>query len=208
MEKSCPECGYPLSGKERSCPECGFPLQNDAYYVAENSTYHEIGNKNQSVEIAGAMQSAATNTIRISDNDCYQTFSELFWNCQFYKIVKGKHFDLGQRIYEFGVFLWEMITLTWHTMWKNYAKFNGRSSRREYWSFWWGLSFLIFISFGLFALIGLIPAIAVCIRRMHDINKCGWWSCVPIVCFFLFLKKSDEGENRYGMPNPAKNMIY
>lgn len=46
----------------------------------------------------------------------------------------------------------------------------------------------------------LIPFICVGIRRMHDINKSGWWIIVPFAGWFLQFKKSDEGANKYGMP--------
>lgn len=29
MNKSCPECGFPLQGNESTCPECGYPLSRD-----------------------------------------------------------------------------------------------------------------------------------------------------------------------------------
>lgn len=207
MNRICPECGYPLQGNEKSCPECGYPLQNETSNIEKNSTTNRISNNQQVREIDNLSQPYAKGNSEVYNDDEYQTFSELFWNCQFYKIFKGKYFDLGQRFYEFGVFLWEIVVLTWHTMWRNYANFTGRASRREFWSFMWGLPLLSSISFGILGLLGLIPLIAITIRRMHDVNKCGWWSCVPIACFFLYLKKSDEGVNRYGNPEPAKNLL-
>lgn len=175
MERSCNECGYPLTGNEERCPECGTILQ---YNQPQPTKYSVDPTTNE-------------------QND-YKTVSELFWSCQFYQVFKGHTFDLGQRTYEFGSFLWEMIVLTWHTVWSKFAKFSGRASRREYWSFCFGVPFLCIIP--LFFFIAIIPYIAVGIRRMHDTNHCGWWVCVPFAVFFLSLKKSDPIANKYGNP--------
>lgn len=168
MATKCSECGFPLQDNDKRCPECGCPVEH-------------------------VNQPALTD---MAEDDGYKTFSELFWSCQFYKIFKGKHFDLGQRTYEFGIFLWEMISVAWNTTWNKFAKFTGRASRREYWSFIFGISFLNIIP--LFFIIAIIPYIAISIRRMHDTNHSGWWSCVPFAVFFLSLRKSDEDVNRYG----------
>ena len=52
----------------------------------------------------------------------------------------------------------------------------------------------------------LLPTLAVSIRRLHDSNKSGWWfflGFIPIVgqiiLLVFYLKKSDEGENDYGI---------
>jgi len=53
----------------------------------------------------------------------------------------------------------------------------------------------------------ILPSLAVISRRLHDINRSGWWClmCVTplviILIIFLF-KKSDEGENQFGL-NPT-----
>lgn len=53
-----------------------------------------------------------------------------------------------------------------------------------------------------------MPNLAVEVRRLHDINKSGWWLLlnVTLVGYILIVgywavKKSDEGENKFG-PNP------
>jgi uncharacterized membrane protein YhaH (DUF805 family) len=45
---------------------------------------------------------------------------------------------------------------------------------------------------------GLIPIIVVCIRRMHDIGKSGWWSLIPFVGFVMggFFRGKTE-DNKY-----------
>lgn len=107
--------------------------------------------------------------------------------------------DWAQYFYECGVIGWKAF--------KKYCSFTGRASRREFWSF--NLICLMVGGFtgGLAAFICLLPMLGVSIRRMHDTNHCGWWCICPIACFFLFLKRSDVGENRYGYPNPATNYL-
>lgn len=96
---------------------------------------------------------------------------------------------------------------------KNYANFNGRARRKEYWGFF---LFWIIIYFALAAIMGatessivgiilvvfyigsLIPIIAVACRRMHDTNKSGWFQIIPIYGFILTLIEGDKGSNEYG----------
>jgi uncharacterized membrane protein YhaH (DUF805 family) len=110
---------------------------------------------------------------------------------------------------------------------KKYAVFSGRSRRKEYWYF---VLFVVIISivlsiidglFGtnhrstgagllssIFSLAVLIPSIAVSVRRLHDIDRTGWWvliGLVPIIGWIVLLvfhvQDSTPGTNRYG-PNP------
>ena len=96
----------------------------------------------------------------------------------------------------------------------NYANFNGRARRKEYWMFYLfyillyivatiidivllftiGFGFLTWIvSLGL-----LVPTIAVLARRMHDTGKSGWFMLIPVYNFILTLIDGDAGENEYG----------
>ena len=106
---------------------------------------------------------------------------------------------------------------------RNYAEFGGRSRRSEYWYF---LLFNLIAAFALsladsavrkilgfgflgmmYALVVLVPGIAVSIRRLHDTDRSGWWlllAFVPIVGLVLIwfmAQDSDAGTNRYGQ-NP------
>jgi uncharacterized membrane protein YhaH (DUF805 family) len=110
---------------------------------------------------------------------------------------------------------------------RKYAVFSGRSRRKEYWFF---VLFVVIISIVLniidgligaydrsmgvgllstiFSLAILIPSIAVSVRRLHDINRTGWWiliALVPLVGWIVLLvfhlQDSTPGTNRYG-PNP------
>ncbi len=95
---------------------------------------------------------------------------------------------------------------------QNYANFKGRASRAEYW--WWALFTVILSvllssideSFGnLGSLVTLLPSIAVAIRRMHDVDRAGWFMLVPIYNLVLGLRRGDAGENRFGPPPPPRS---
>ncbi|EOR95430.1 protein of unknown function DUF805 [Arcticibacter svalbardensis MN12-7] len=44
----------------------------------------------------------------------------------------------------------------------------------------------------------LIPSIAVGVRRMHDVNKSGWFLLIPIYNLILAFTDGTPGENAYG----------
>jgi len=113
---------------------------------------------------------------------------------------------------------------------KQYADFSGRARRKEYWMFTLfnviiiiALFFANFIMGRLFypipSFIGmiltiifycyplaiLIPSLAVCVRRLHDIGKSGWYYLIglipfvgEIILFVWFCQDSQAGQNQWG----------
>lgn len=103
---------------------------------------------------------------------------------------------------------------------RNYANFNGRAARSEYW--YWVLFALIVnvaggildraIFFGsdtglfapLISLALLLPGIAVAVRRMHDMDRTGWWVLIvltgigALILLIWFCFKGSDGPNRFG----------
>lgn len=84
---------------------------------------------------------------------------------------------------------------------KKYAQFSGRARRKEYWMFVLiNLVITLVLSYidrtigteigtgenrqglisGVYGLAVLIPSIAVCVRRLHDTDRSGWWILAPI----------------------------
>lgn len=68
-----------------------------------------------------------------------------------------------------------------------------------------GLSLAMTVIYVLFAIAVIIPSWAVSIRRLHDINRSGWWVLITFVPFlgliflvFMFLD-SHPHENEYGV---------
>ncbi len=126
---------------------------------------------------------------------------------------------------------------------RRYARFWGRSQRKEYWMF------VLFVVLGsivcttldvqlglgghaysytanlpgdysawsdvhggvltdIFSLAMLIPSIAVAVRRLHDLDKSGWWlliELIPLVGWIVILvwacTEGTRGPNRFG-PDP------
>ena len=44
----------------------------------------------------------------------------------------------------------------------------------------------------------LVPGIAVSIRRMHDIDKSGWYILIPFYNLVLVCTEGTKGANQYG----------
>lgn len=105
----------------------------------------------------------------------------------------------------------------------NYFNFNGRARRQEYWMFvlvYFGIlvvASVIDAALGtafianVLALLHFIPSIAVGARRLHDIDKSGWWQLIgliPVIGWALALfwacKDGETGPNRFG-EDPKEN---
>ena len=63
---------------------------------------------------------------------------------------------------------------------------------------------------GIYLLGVLVPSIAVGIRRLHDIDKSGWWVLLvflpaigSIILLFFAIQPGSIGENRFG-PDPKQ----
>ena len=108
---------------------------------------------------------------------------------------------------------------------ENYATFSGRAARPEFW--WFALFlFLANIVLGLidaailptdvsllaplFGLATIVPAVAVSVRRLHDIGKSGWWvllHLIPVIGFlvmlYFYVQPTEPGANEYG-PQPVR----
>jgi uncharacterized membrane protein YhaH (DUF805 family) len=104
---------------------------------------------------------------------------------------------------------------------KNYVNFTGRAPRSEYW-FW--ILFYVIVSVvtlvidlalirnsgvsplnTLASLALFLPTLAVAVRRLHDIDRTGWWvliGLIPIVGWVILLiwycNAGTPGTNRFG----------
>lgn len=114
---------------------------------------------------------------------------------------------------------------------KKYADFSTRASRKEFWSFalfYWFLCLAMFMisilvdvvfehSFQMFrlmvgvsviiALLLMVPTYAVCVRRLHDTGRTGWWlllyfiPCIGAIALVIMLCRKSDEDNKYG-PKP------
>ena len=112
------------------------------------------------------------------------------------------------------------------TCFVKYADFSGRASRSEYWYFslfilllsicseiidpiiagvpfleyddYWGPATLIV------SILTILPALGVSVRRLHDVDKSGWWILIAFtfIGFILLIhwaiKESNIGDNQFG----------
>ncbi len=115
----------------------------------------------------------------------------------------------------------------WNCVTKNYVNFSDRARRKEYWLFmlFYLIAYLIAtgidigigaydfeagigIVSGIFLIAMLLPSLAVSVRRLHDIDKSGWWILImlipligAIVLLVFMCRKGTSRENRFG-PDP------
>ena len=116
------------------------------------------------------------------------------------------------------------------TVLAKFATFDGRAPRSEYW--WFILAFILLslvlgiiegaiiapmLGFEAFAdeagqplrviisLIFLLPCLAVSVRRLHDIDRSGWWYFIVfvpliggLVLLYWFIQPGSEGSNQFG----------
>lgn len=110
-------------------------------------------------------------------------------------------------------------------MLRNYAKFEGRSSRGAY---WWAALVVALISIGvaivdmiifsnmvaatggngplgiLLSLALLVPNIALTVRRLHDVGRSGWWILITftiigiLLLLFWYVQPGQRKENAFG----------
>lgn len=74
------------------------------------------------------------------------------------------------------------------TCFTKYADFKGKASRSEFW--WWALfNFIAGICLSIidqrlswaFTVATLLPYLAVSTRRLHDVDRSGWWQLIGLV---------------------------
>ncbi len=121
---------------------------------------------------------------------------------------------------------WYLLTI------KKYAVFQGRARRKEFWMFaLFNLLFSIILGIidvligtynwqsdtgllsSIYSLFVILPNLAVTTRRLHDINRSGWWQLlylIPIigwlVLLYFFVSKGNIGANRFG-EDPKQNNL-
>lgn len=99
---------------------------------------------------------------------------------------------------------------------KGYVTFNGRASRSE---FWYAQLLIVLMSL-FFAILGdltdldliifldiivVFPLITLTARRLHDVNKSGWWQLLALTIIGLvfliywYCKAGDPSDNAYGL---------
>lgn len=135
----------------------------------------------------------------------------------------GSSENLYSKESNYGMVEWTKKVLS------NYATFEGRARRKEYWLFYLA-TIIISIAFGfiegfmsglmgsasmedtaispiILALVFFIPTIAVGTRRLHDTGRSGWWQLlwfIPIIGWIVlivfFAQQTSPQTNQWGFP--------
>ena len=103
-------------------------------------------------------------------------------------------------------------------IYKQYASFEGRVNRQTYWMFilFYTISYMVSYVLDvladaggllcwLFVLVSIVPMVATTTRRLHDIEKSGWWQILisnpigEIVLIVFLVKEGTKGENKFGL---------
>jgi uncharacterized membrane protein YhaH (DUF805 family) len=109
----------------------------------------------------------------------------------------------------------------WFTtpIFEQYMDFDGRTGRKAYWMFilFYVIGAIIVELIGesmgiaylgdVYALALLLPVLGISVRRLHDVNKSGWWvllNVIPLLGFlillYFYVQPGDAGPNQYGSP--------
>jgi uncharacterized membrane protein YhaH (DUF805 family) len=112
---------------------------------------------------------------------------------------------------------------------QNYVNFTGRATRSEFW-YWVLFAFLVsiatsaidYVLFGegwvapISTLVGLamfLPGLSVAVRRLHDVDRTGWWvllALIPVVGLIVLIiwgcTRGTVGPNRFG-PDPLEPLV-
>ena len=107
---------------------------------------------------------------------------------------------------------------------KKYAEFSSRASRKEFWLFFLFYCIAVVVLSvidgilgtydaesgygvfsGIYTLVTLVPYLAVCVRRLHDTDRSGWWLLLwflPLIGLIWLIVvcclKGSDGGNRFG----------
>lgn len=118
---------------------------------------------------------------------------------------------------QYGFWDWSIKCL------KNYVNFSGRARRKEYWFFYLFQTLIgvilgiilgvtgfskdtIDIFSGLINLALFLPALAVSVRRLHDVGRSGWWLLIAftiiglIPLFIWTVTETKQEKNQWGSP--------
>jgi len=187
---SCFECGKQISDRSDMCVACGAPTSLSIESSSGERPKLDLVQRSQPENQHNAQAEQPGDTI-VNREKARATTDDAYPNLNFKSVI------------EYNL--------------KNYGKFSGRASRKEYTLLGYGLSIVVIGSYIIDELLGgftvipllaaisvLTPAIAASTRRMHDIGRSGavlWLLILPFINFyplFLLCKRGEETPNKYG----------
>lgn len=112
-------------------------------------------------------------------------------------------------------------TYYWDVIKNHYVDFKGRATRKQFWMFFLfnfivtfvlaalgemdnTVGLLFTILYALYGLAVLLPNLGLSVRRLHDVNRSGWWLLIYLVpfvgwlvLFIFFVLPSNNTNNRF-----------
>ena len=185
----------------------------------DGQRYSFIGSewKEQSAPMRGQQVDFMVNSLGQAVGIYLATFAAPFSQAP---VFHAKNPQLEQEEH-YGFFDWAIKCL------RNYVNFSGRARRKEYWCFY---AFQILLGFvaglvlgvvvfvahldpividrfsTLFNLFFFLPMLAAGVRRLHDVNRSGWWlliafTIIGLIPLFIWLVSETKPEsNQWGSP--------
>lgn len=172
---TCKQCGNLIDDTASFCPKCGAPVNPPAQQTGQQYSGQQY---NGQTPPPPRYNQANPNT-----------------NLQYYTTSDGRKVRIMEMLDACKVY------------WIKYATFEGRARRAEY---WWAylMTFVLNLVLGwtiIVPIATLVPTIAISVRRLHDLNKSGWYyllMLVPIVGLIIllvwFCQEGTYGRNQYG----------
>ena len=193
---TCRECGFEFDDTTRVCPRCGCPAHEnevqceecDVVYDAQLEACPVCGCPNVSREISVEKHDLG------DDNDfalsLVRTLKRVFTKCD--------DFSGRSRRSEFWTFVlfncalgFILYLVLFGSIGRDYIFISDAATRGEYWSrlLQSCLSRHLFVSIVIVVCVLLmaLPSVSVAVRRLHDVNRSGWWIMLGVVPFILGL---------------------
>ena len=219
----CENCGQELIDGAAFCPSCGVAAEGNAQ-TQVGAAVKESENKMDTLGISKKMQAIVElvlsgGILNAKEIGVLRRKAEEFGDDpdvveMVAKVLAAEELEpetitVAVRKNTFTYFLGAM---------KKYCVFKGRACRAEFWHFtlftqillWTPLMLIgffpdseviLFLSVSpllIIPLVTFLPYLSLCIRRMHDTDKSGWFSLVPIYGIILLFKSGTAGPNRFG----------
>lgn len=198
--KKCIECGKVFNDNDNACPNCGLPSTYASQYSEPAQQYNETDQQYSTDQQANYKQgydydqNEKNYSILVACPECGNEMSANALKCP-----------------HCGKIEFDLLEITYKDLTEKFCNFSGRTTRMEYFGFWLILLLIILpiilpflgvFTCGLGAIVGyiaiIIHVIGLTVRRLHDVNRSGWWVLLfPATLFFCF-KDSDPYENEYG----------
>lgn len=205
----CPKCGAPTADGAKFCEKCRFNLASLEQPAGMPNGASAAAPQQQSQPWGQQQQGAQ-----------FQQPNQQQWG-QPQQAATGQRFQQPYSESFFGTMFSNYKTI----LTTQYATFNGRLSRTQYWQFQISLIIVVIVATFIGTVISdslgevvmvlvlfahLIPSFGTAVRRLHDRNMSGWWVLIQfvptvgsIVLVILLLMGGDKWANRYGnVPGP------